>query len=259
VQGSLHVNGSDFVDGLFSVLNKHVILTGGLAGDGADFKRTLVGLNDVPREACIAAVGFYGDALQVGYGSIGGWDVVVSKRKITKSSANVLYELDGKPALEVYKSYLGDDADNLPGSALLYPLRVYPEGCLDQAVVRTIVGVDEATQSMIFAGNVPQGYRAQLLCGDFLRLIQGAADAASLATKNALTQGDQLAILVSCIGRKLLLGQHIADEVLAVENVFQGIPSVGFYSYGEICHQHMTGDCGLHNQTMTVSVFYELS
>lgn len=254
----LNVNGSDLVRGLYSVLDSKVIVTGGLAGDAADFGTTYVGLNSAPVPKRIVAVGFYGSALKVGYGSVGGWDKFGPKRKITKAKDNVLFELDGKPALDLYKEYLGAEAEKLPGSALLFPLLVYPPEDEKNALVRTIVGIDEAAKSMIFAGDIPDGYCAQLMHGEFDNLVDGASRAAALALNKNECGSDSLALLVSCIGRKIIMGQRISDET---ESVFEAIggkmPTIGFYSYGEICHQEFTGKCSLHNQTMTVTVLHE--
>jgi len=252
-----NVNGSDLVRGLYDVLDEKIIVTGGLAGDAADFGTTFVGLDHAPQPKSIAAVGFYGKGLQVGYGSVGGWDSFGPKRKITKSKNNVLYELDGKPALDLYKQYLGPDAERLPGSALLFPLSIRPEQESRHEMVRTVVGIDEAEKSVTFAGDIPEGFTAQLMRGDFNHLVEGAAAAAGLANL-ATPNPHSLAILVSCIGRKLLLGQQTSDETEAVAEIFQNaIPTIGFYSYGEICHQQFTGKCGLHNQTMTVTLLHE--
>lgn len=254
-----NVNGSELVRGLYEILDEKIIVTGGLAGDGANFHKTLVGVNASPQTKTIAAVGFYGDAIKVNYGSVGGWSPFGPKRKITKSEGNVLYELDGKPALDLYKQYLGDDASKLPSSALYFPLSIRPNGEEGNEIVRTIVGINEEEKSLIFAGDVPTGYIAQLMHGEFDLLINGAKNAAKIAYgEEAERHGQSLAILVSCIGRKLLLGQSISDETEAIASVFDyKIPTIGFYSYGEICHQQFTGKCSLHNQTMTVTVLYE--
>ena len=169
----------------------------------------------------------------MGHGSCGGWDVFGPERRITKAEANILHELDGLPALDLYKRYLGEEAAQLPGSALLFPLRVYPPDKPDEAIVRTIVGIDEAARTMTFAGDMPEGYSAQLMRGNFDRLIQGAATAAEQAQAAAI--GECVAILVSCIGRKLLLGQRIREEVEAVHDVLgDATYMTGFYSYGEV-------------------------
>lgn len=252
-----HVNGSELVRGLYDVLDEKVIVTGDLAGNGAHFRQTLVGLNGPLQEGLIAAVGFYGNALRVHYGSVGGWKPFGPERKITRSQGNILYELDGKPALDLYRKYLGEDAKMRPASALLFPLSIRSHQDSKDEMVRTILGMDDKENAMIFAGDVPTGYLAQLMHGEFSQLVDGATQAASLAM--AEKSDHSLAILVSCIGRKLLLGEAISDETEAIAEVFEHkIPTIGFYSYGEICHQQFTGKCGLHNQTMTVTTLHEI-
>jgi hypothetical protein len=250
------VNGSELIRGIRSWTGNHVVITGGLAGDGPRFGTTYVGLNDEPAPGRVVAVGFYGDAIEVGHGSAGGWDVFGPERRITRSKGNVLYELDGKPALDLYKHYLGEDAKGLPGSALLFPLKVFPAEHPNEALTRTVVAVDEAAKSMTFAGDMPEGHSAQLMRGNFDRLVEGAADAASQAVRPVA--GDRVAVLVSCIGRKLLLGQRICEEVEAVQDVFgKDTALTGFYSYGEVS-PHATTHCAeLHNQTMTITVLGE--
>jgi hypothetical protein len=249
-------NGSELVRGLRSTVGANVVLSGGLAGDGADFGTTYVGLNGAVAPGQVAAVGFYGTALTLGHGSCGGWDVFGPERQITRADANLLRELDGKPALDLYKRYLGEDAQHLPGSALLFPLRIYPKDKPEQSLVRTVVGIDEAARTMTFAGDMPEGYSCQLMRGNFDRLIDGAATAAEQAETGA--EGTRVAVLVSCIGRKLLLGQRIREEVEAVRDVLGAETHLaGFYSYGEVSPHEATGAAELHNQTMTITTFSE--
>lgn len=253
----VRANGSELVRGIIETVGKHVPITGGMAGDGDRFNATLVGANCEPTEGQIAAFGLYGDSLVIGHGSEGGWDVFGPEREITRSDGNVLYELDGEPALELYKRYLGEEAQNLPGSALLCPLKVRPRNAPNQDLVRTIVGIDEQANSMIFAGNVPEGHVAQLMRGNFDHLVEGAAGAARAAVLNA-SNSQKLAVMVSCIGRKLLMGQRIVEEIEAARDEFDGDTVIsGFYSYGEISPHAVSGVCDLHNQTMTVTVFSE--
>ena len=176
------VNGTELVEGLKECLPEKTIITGGLAGDGARFKKTLVGLNEIPIEGRIVAIGFYGDNLSVNYGSVGGWDSFGPERLITRSRDNILYELDGKPALDIYKMYLGEYADELPGSGLLFPLCIRSLNT-EEAVVRTILGINEEEKSLVFAGNMPEGFYARLMKANFDRLIEGASNAAQTAQK----------------------------------------------------------------------------
>ncbi len=250
------VNGSDLVVGLQEFLPKDTIITGGLAGDGARFKSTLVGLDEPPKEGRIVIIGFYGEALHVTYGSVGGWDPFGPERLITKSEGNILYELDGKPALEIYKMYLGDYANELPGSGLLFPLSIRT-GDTGNSIVRTILSVNEAENSLTFAGNMPHGSYAQLMKANFDRLIEGASNAAANSISTQEHKPD-LAILISCVGRKLVLDQRIEEEVEVVRATYgQDTAITGFYSYGEISPSFNFMKCELHNQTMTITTLRE--
>jgi hypothetical protein len=248
------VNGTELVLGLRRVLGDDVSISGGLAGDGARFGATRVGLDEEPAAGRVAAIALYGESLLVGHGTAGGWVPFGPERVVTRSNGNVLLELDHRPALDLYKSYLGEEAERLPASALLYPLIVRRETSAEP-IVRTIVGVDEATRAMTFAGDVPEGAIVQLMRASLDELVDGAAAAATQARRAGPEDG--LAVLVSCIGRKLLMGQRTADEVEAVADVLgAAFEIVGFYSYGEISPA-AGGFSDLHNQTMTITTFSE--
>lgn len=253
----LKVNGSELVKGLNEHLPAGVGVTGGLAGDGAKFEKTVVGINSLPGAGNIVAIGFYGDKLKVGYGSMGGWDPFGPERKITKSVANVLYEMDGQPALALYKKYLGDQARDLPGSGLLFPLSIRTSPGAEP-IVRTILAVDEAAQSLTFAGDIPVGAQANLMKANFDKLIDGASSAAGRSYEQIGSASPDLAILISCVGRKLILSQRIEEEVESVKDVLGDNSTItGFYSYGEISPFTPNAKCELHNQTMTITTFSE--
>ncbi|MEO6228643.1 MAG: FIST N-terminal domain-containing protein [Ferruginibacter sp.] len=255
--GSL-VNGSELVKGLSEVAGKKVLVTGGLAGDGANFESTLVGLNEQPSSGKVVAIGFYGNHLVVKHGSQGGWDTFGLEKEITKSKDNVLFEINGKNALELYKNYLGSYAQNLPGAALLFPLEVTIPGS-KTVIVRTILSIDEEKKSMTFAGDVPTGSKVRLMKANFDRLTAAAATAAS-HTVSKMTAMPDFALLVSCVGRKIILGTRTEEEVEAVSESFNYKTLLaGFYSYGEISPFNEDFSCQLHNQTMTITSFYELS
>ena len=253
----LKVNGSDLVRGLTGALPAGVTVTGGLAGDGATFNQTVVHWEGVTESNMVAVVGLYGRRLRIGCGSLGGWDSFGPERLITRSKGNVLYELDGQSALGLYKKYLGAHAQELPASGLLYPLslRGEPGG---QPVVRTILAVDEAAQSLTFAGDVPEGSYARLMKANFDRLIDGATGAASTGQTAMGSVPTELAILISCVGRKLVLKQRVEEEVEGVREVLgAGAVLTGFYSYGEISPFTPGAKCELHNQTMTITTLAE--
>lgn len=250
-----HINGSNLIKAFNDVLPQNVSTSGGLAGDGARFEKTLVGLNNNIAQGNIVAIAFYGENLEIKHSSQGGWDPFGPKRKVTKAVDNILYELDGKNALELYEIYLGDKAKDLPASGLLFPLSVTVD---NNTLVRTILNIDNDNQSMIFAGDIPVGATAQFMRSNFDNLIDGAANAGN----NVFSQNEKnpdLLFLVSCVGRKLVLGGRIEEELEVIKEIF-GENSVltGFYSYGEICPIMENSYSELHNQTMTITSISEL-
>lgn len=205
----------------------------------------------------MTAVGLYGTAVRLTHGSKGGWDLFGPERLITRSRENVLFELNHKPALQLYKDYLGELAKGLPGTALHFPLAIRQKQTETKRLVRTILAIDETAQSLTFAGDMPEGSYAQFMRANFDRLIQGASDAATLASPSGTGSTPTLSIAISCVGRRMVLGQRTEEEVEAAFDVLpKGSEQIGFYSYGEIS-PYATGHCDLHNQTMTITTISE--
>jgi hypothetical protein len=114
------VNGSELVDGLTANLPAMFLLQPASPETAHTLKKhTLSGRS--ASKNIIAVVGFYGNNLKIGYGSMGGWDPFGPERLITKSKGNVLLELDNQSALDIYKLYLGEHAKELPASGLRFP------------------------------------------------------------------------------------------------------------------------------------------
>ena len=253
----LNVNGTELVEGLTRHLPVSITVTGGLAGDGDRFMTTLVAWDAPPETGTVAILGLYGERLKVGYGSMGGWDPFGPERLITRSTGNVLYELDGKSALELYKQYLGEHASGLPASGLLFPLCIRTTE-REAGVVRTILAINEDEQSMTFAGDIPEGGYARFMKANFERLIDGATGAALTSYEAIGSVTPDLAILISCVGRKLVLRQRIEEEVESVRDILGSTTTLtGFYSYGEISPFTPGAKCELHNQTMTITTISE--
>jgi hypothetical protein len=253
----LRVNGSELVRGLNSEVSTSVVVTGGLAGDGDRFRRTWVLQDRWPQTGFVTAVGFYGDRIRIGHGTKGGWDRFGPERRVTRSKKNILFELDDRPALQLYKDYLGDRASGLPATGLLFPLALRTNNTDTKSLVRTILAVNEPEQSLTFAGDIPEGSLAQLMKANFDRLIQGASEAASFTKLSAGGCACTLAIAISCVGRRLVLGSRTEEEIEATLDVLpKGTQQIGFYSYGEIL-PYMAGTCDLHNQTMTLTTLSE--
>lgn len=263
------VNGSALIDGLMSRLPAGVPVSGGLAGDGGAFVRTLVLSPSGVSDARAVAVGLYGDGPHLGLGSVGGWEPFGPARKVTRAVGNLLLQLDGEPALNVYKRYLGDYASDLPASGLLFPFELLNGNHDSVGLIRTILGIDEAAGGLILAGTVEEGFYLRLMHASTDGLVDGAEQAGAIAAASTesdtgkadagkAAEGDRLALLVSCVGRKLVLGDRVEEEVQAVaDRLGAGTLLTGFYSYGEIGPMRDLVDCRLHNQTMTVALLTE--
>lgn len=253
-----HVNGTELLKGLNLVFKNKIPITGGLAGDATNFENTLVGINKMPVQDNIVAVGFYGDKLRMSHASMSGWDPFGIERTITKSEGNILYEIDNKNALELYKSYLGKYAKDLPASAVHFPLSIQ-NGDQDGSLVRTIIGVDQKQKTMSFAGEVPIGRKVRFMKANFDKLIDSAGTAAQNTLSFIKDMQPEFAILISCIGRKIILRERTIEEIEAVDEVLgKNVKFTGFYSYGEISPLIPGGPCELHNQSMTITCFQEL-
>ena len=246
------VNGTTLSKAFNKTLPAGVTISGGVAGDGTDFLVTLVGLDSPPEPGVIVAVGLYGPSLHVTFGTVGGWSSFGPARTVTASEGNVLHTLDQRPALALYKEYLGPAAAGLPSAALRFPLSVTTAE-QPNAVVRTILSIDENAGTMTFAGDIPVGATVRLMRASYEEIIHGAEDAARLAAQNA-----ELVVCVSCVGRRIVLGQRIEEELEGVRDVFGPGPVIaGFYSYGELAPTGEARACQLHNQTMTITSIAE--
>lgn len=250
----ISLNAAKFIHALNDELPSNVKISGGLASNGLELSRTVVGLNDPPSSGCVVAVGLAGPSIVTATGSVGGCELFGPERIVSRADAATVYELDGENALEVYKRYLGSFAAELPGIALLFPLAVWEQvdGPLS---VRSILAIDESVGALRFGGDIPEGSIVRLMRGTTDRLIDGAASAARLANDLDGVEAS-LTLCVSCIGRRAVMRSRVEEELDEVVSASQGSPVVGFYSNGELApptdgREHARAV--LHNHTMTVT------
>lgn len=252
-----HVNGTELVNELAQITDSKIPIFGGIAGDARNFQKTIVGVNEDAKEGEIAIVGFYGEHLKFGFGCEGGWTDFGPEREVTESNKNVVYKIGDHLALDLYKEYLGQYADDLPGSALYFPLSM-KENEMASPVVRTILSINEEDKSMTFAGNIPEGATVKLMKGNFDKLIDASYNAANNAVKDA-TSPPQLVFAVSCVGRNIVLDNRIEEEIEIIKDINgQDSCLFGFYSYGEISPVVKHKPCELHNQTISIAALFEL-
>lgn len=253
----VNINGSALLEGMMQVVGPDVALAGGLAGDGGRFEHTWVLCNDAVSDRHVVGIGFYGDNVQLTCGSGSGWQPFGATRLVTRARANVLYELDGEPALEIYRRYLGEYASDLPASALLFPFAMIGEDHSETGLIRTILGVDEAGGSLTLAGDIVEGGYLRLMTASTDALVDGAESVAHAMRDARHADAPCLVLLVSCVGRKLVMGGRVEEEVEAVKATFgPNAVLTGFYSNGEI-GPHGVHLCQLHNQTMTITCIRE--
>ncbi len=253
----INVNAERLIAGMNSLLHDKFPITGGLAGDGTDFKRTFTLADHKVTDNHVGVLCFYGEHFEIQYGFMGGWEPFGPIKKITKAKDNVVFEIDNQPALDVYKKYLGEYAKQLPGTALMFPFSILKDGLDQVGVLRGVLGVDEKLGSLSFGGNVPEGALVRLMNAKTEGLIQGAKKAATLTLAGNKNNHSGLGILISCVARKLAMGIDTEDELEAVREIFGDRAMTGFYSYGEICPNQGFMECQFHNQTMTISYLTE--
>lgn len=253
----ININGSKLVNGIKSIIGTEIPLTGGLAGDGADFVKTAVIANSYSEENIIVYAAFYGN-IKTGCASYGGWDTFGIERIVTKSVDNIVYEINSKPALNLYKEYLGEKADDLPASGLRFPMAIRHKNS-DDIFVRTMLDINEENNSIIFRSDVPEGSYCKLMKSNTYNLIGAAKTATELSVKMLSGSKTELAVIVSCFGRKFLLKQRTDEEAEYVRDILGDDTVItGYYSYGEIGPAKENSPCEMHNQTMTVTLFSEI-
>jgi hypothetical protein len=250
------INGSQLTKGMNAATNTNFLITGALCGDGDRFEKTICGYNENPKQGEVIAIGLYGNDLEISFSTHGGWTAFGPERIVTKSEDNILFEIDNQPVLDLYKKYLGEKSKELPGVACLYPLKVKSTN-EKHSIVRTILNINEEESSMILAGDIAEKSVVQLMMPNIDNIIN-AAEKAAVNALEFRSKKPELAILVSCIGRKLVLDQRVEEEVEGVIGVVgKSAVITGLYSYGEMAPFIGENNCQLHNQTMAITLISE--
>jgi hypothetical protein len=251
----LITNGHALLAGVNKVLPKNVHASGGMSGDDGLFKETLIGLNQAPKPNQLVIIGFYGKTLKVSSSAESGKNPFGKKRKITQSKENIIYTIDNEPALELYKRYLGDLSKDLPASGLSYPLQVQDKDN-NRWLIRSLLDVDWQNGSITLAGNVPANSELYLMHANNQNLVEGASTAIKRCIESFNDQ-PQLAIVVSCVGRKNAMKKWIEDELTPIRNEIGDTQMIGFYSYGEFASHQTHQECQLFNETLCVTILKE--
>lgn len=251
-------NGCAILRGITSVLGEAVPIAGGTAGDNGEFRHTWQFAGDKLLTDAAVAIGFTGD-FHLGTGVKSGWSPIGLAKKVTRASGNILYELNGEPALQVYERFLGKHAENLPAVGVEYPLglvgRCLDENHKDYYLLRATMSVDRQAGSIQFAGEIPEDALVHFTCGDSNSILAATAEAARLANLEMGNVPPAMIFFYSCMARKIVLGQRTQEELVRVrEEIGNDVPVLGFYTYGEYSRLSCNQPSLLHNETATISV-----
>lgn len=230
-------NGADIVRGVLDSLGEHFPVVGGASGDDFKFVKTYQYLNDKVYSGAVVGLGLVGN-FKIGIGVKHGWLPVGTPMKVTKSQGAVLHELNGAPAINIYRDYFGEEEakqlqqETLAKLAITYPLGMTVAGS-DEMLIRDPITVDEKG-SITCAAEIPEGSEIQLMIGSREEAVKVAKIAAEKAVEQLDGAHPKAVIIFNCIARSKLFGEHSGEEISAIqEAVGRETPLIGFYTYGE--------------------------
>ncbi len=237
-------DGEQVVHGLLGEFPDQVPLFGGLAGDDAKFKETFAFTNShVTSDGAIVCV-FDNDRVAMEGLATSGWVGLGAPKTVTSSEGNVVFSIDGEPALDIYKKYLDIRDVDLPGIGMEYPLQVMRDD--GTHVLRAVVGVDFERRALVFAGAVPQNARVRFSSSPGFETVDHARrDFETFAQAGG--PPPDLLVFFSCIARHAALGPMVEDEIRAAQRIWNA-PGLGFFTYGEI-GKNLVGRCDFYNET----------
>jgi hypothetical protein len=253
----MEVNGPDLVCGLTSVLPDGLPIAGGMGAAGTRLARTWSTRTDGPPQSSACVIGLYGTQLRMARSCQGGSIGFGQRRLVTRAQGNTVEEIDGLPALQLYRQYLGRYASGLPEAASHFPLTVFRQAGDLQGVIRYVLGIDSDRQTIDVAGDIPTGSLVQLSRAGRSELLEGAFHAARDLGDALPADVPVLALVVSCVGRRHVLGEQTEEELEPVATLLRpGSALAGFYSFGEISAS--PGErCDMHNMTLTLAALWE--
>lgn len=258
-------DGCKVLDGINSALPDKLEIIGGCLGDGEEYSRTYQFYDGKVYEDSIPGVLISGQSsFKTGIGVRSGFESIGNKMFCTESEGTVVKKIDGVNALELYKELLGEErSKRLPGI-----FREYPFGLIDEKVaisgeeyfqLRCGFTANEDEGSISCSGSIPEGSAITITAGSRGDLINGARLAAEQAKTTLGDAEPKLIMVFSCIGRKLVLGRRVSEEIDAVQKTMgSDVPLIGFYTYGEIGPidkgRSSLSEAKFHNETLVIWV-----
>ena len=241
MSAGLHANGEQIISEIVRNMEQPAPLFGGSTGLRTGTEKPYVFTEARIVENGIIALGFNKNVVELYGVAASGWKGIGTPKTITRSEGNNIYEIDDQPALDMYNKYL--NIGNDPTLAYEYPLLLLRKD--GSSILRGSVTVNE-DKSITYGGTVPQGALVRFSIPPGLEIIGRAVDVVSQLNQQ-LPEADAI-ILFSCKGRRYTLGSMVADEISAIQRLWN-IPLIGFFTDGEI-GPVPNGRCELHNHTL---------
>jgi len=185
------------------------------------------------------------------FGVESGWKPIGDKATVTKSDHNIVTEINDKPAIEFYRSYLGDGDLSELGE---YPVAVHSEND-DKFYLRACLLADTQSGHMSFAGDLNEGAIIQHTTMTRDRVVSAAKLSVDNAIKAFPGSKPEAALCFSCAGRREVLGTRTNEEYKLLNDHFPNLPFAGFYTYGEISPNHYGKPTRIHNETFVTLLF----
>jgi len=242
-------------------LGEGVRLAGGAAGDDLKMSATQVAAGDrVASDAVVIATLF--SKAPLGVGVFHGHRSISEPLKVTRASGNVVFEIGGRPAWDVWvdktraaAAVRGEDPTKLSdGEVGAYLLR-HEAGLATGGSLKVRAPLSRGTDgSLSFACGIPEGAELQITESDPQRQVDSAREAARRASAQIGGAKIAGALVFDCICRNLILGNRFSDAVKTISDELGNVPLAGFETYGEIALD--AGELsGFHNTTTVVLAF----
>jgi len=240
------------LEGVREVLGSSVAIWGGLASDKTGFDYTVVIDSEDVYDDAVVAVGLYGNNLVV--------DTALSSQEktgveidITRAEDNIIHEINGQPAAKVFKSIIHDHYDASMSLMNRFPIIILDPQTRKPMYSRVIYHEDKEYNSIYSVASVNEG-PAYLVCMTETKdnLADAAETCASLKTDTA-----EFVLVASCAGRKAAMNTDWINESALIQQSIGGVPSFGFYAYGEIGKNLKDNPSLLHNHTLSMITLYE--
>ncbi|MCB9755079.1 MAG: FIST C-terminal domain-containing protein [Myxococcales bacterium] len=247
----LKADGEQIVSGVLDAVDQGAPLFGGLAGDDLTLHRTSVALGEsICHDGALALV-FDQARVELRGVASSGWQPIGASKTVTRAEGNLVFEIDGQPAIDVYKTILHTTgSEGMMESEL--PLLVYRDD--GSAVVRTAMMTDHERGALVYAGTVRQGARVRFASPPGFEITEHAVAEVKAFQEREAPAADAV-LIASCKGRHLALGPMVEDEIEALHELWAR-PTVGFFSFGEI--GRLTGSgTDFHNNTFSLVTIRE--